>query len=161
LHVTGRLQRIALVATMSVTAMNVWIGAPLIGLWVGSRLAGDAGISMGALAAFVVVTLAVGLGCVRLLAVLGERYERLSGVQRTVHRQLPWLRSMRGERPHDPSGSHPALTALDYVLVGVVMACVLAFEVWFPSRSASAASSSSPASSASAGWARRRPSQPP
>ena len=126
-----RVQRIALVATMSVTAMNVWLGAPLVGLWVGSRLAGDAGISMGALAAFVIVTLAVGLACVQLLAVLGERYERVSGIQRTVHRQLPWLRSMRGERPHDPMGSGPALTALDYVLVGVVMACILAFEIWF------------------------------
>jgi hypothetical protein len=130
-HVSGRLHRIALVATMSVTAMNVWLGAPLVGLWVGSRLAGDAGISMGALAAFVIVTLAVALACVQLLAVLGERYEQLSGIHRTVHRQLPWLRSMRGERPHDPKGSGPALTVLDYVLVGVVMACLVGFEIWF------------------------------
>jgi len=129
--VSGRLQRIALVATMVVTALNVWLGAPLVGLWVGSRLAGDAGISMGALAAFAIVTLAVGLACVQLLAILGERYERVSGIQRSVHRQLPWLRSMRGERPHDPTSSRPALTALDYVLVAVVIACLLAFEIWF------------------------------
>ena len=128
---TARLQRVALVATMSVTALNVWLGAPLIGLWVGSRLTGGAAISMGALAAFVVVTLGVGLACVQLLAILGERYERVSGIQRSVHRQLPWLRSMRGERPHDPSGSAPALTALDYVLVVVVIACLIAFEIWF------------------------------
>jgi hypothetical protein len=38
---------------------------------------------------------------------------------------------MRGERPHDPTGSGPALTALDYVLVAVVVACLIAFEVWF------------------------------
>ena len=131
MHVNERLQRVALVATMSVTAMNVWLGAPLAGLWVGSRLTGGAAISMPALLAFVVVTLAVALGCLQLLATLGQRYERVSGVQRTVHRQLPWLRSMRGERPHDPHGSSPALTALDYVLVAVVVACLLAFEIWF------------------------------
>jgi hypothetical protein len=131
LHVNARLQRVALVATMSVTALNVWLGAPLVGLWVGSRLTGGAAISMGALAAFVVVTLGVGLACVQLLAILGERYERVSGIQRSVHRQLPWLRSMRGERPHDPTGSSPALTALDYVLVAVVIACLIAFEIWF------------------------------
>lgn len=131
LYVGGRLQRIALVATMSVTAMNVWLGAPLVGLWVGSRLTGGAAISMGALAAFVIVTLAVGLACIQLLAALGERYERVSGVKRSVHRQLPWLRSMRGERPHDPHGSGPALTALDYVLVLVVIVCMVAFEIWF------------------------------
>jgi hypothetical protein len=68
---------------------------------------------------------------VQLLAILGERYERVSGIQRSVHRQLPWLRSMRGERPHDPSGSAPALTAPDYVLVVVVIACLIAFEIWF------------------------------
>ena len=126
-----RLQRIALVASMSVTAVNVWLGAPLVGLWVGSRLTGGAAISMGALAAFVIVTLAVGLACLQLLAALGARYERVSGIRRTVHRQLPWLRSMRGERPHDPTGTGPALTALDYVLVLVVMACLVAFEIWF------------------------------
>jgi hypothetical protein len=126
-----RLQRIGLVAAMSVTAVNVWLGAPLAGLWVGSRLAGDAGISMAAVAAVVIVALAVGFALVRLLAVLGVHYERASGIQRTVHRQLPWLRSMRGERAHDPHGSSPALTALDYVLVLVVMVCLIAFEVWF------------------------------
>ena len=131
LHVGERLQRIGLVASMSIAAVNVWLGAPLAGLWVGSRLAGDSGISMGALAAFVVVTLAVGLACVRALAALGVRYERVSGIQRTVNRQLPWLRSMRGERPHDPKGTGPALTALDYVLVAMVMVCLIAFEIWF------------------------------
>lgn len=131
LHVGARLQRVGLIAAMSVTAMNVWLGAPLAGLWVGSRLAGDSGISMLAVAAVVIVALAVGIALVRLLAVFGDRYERLSGIQRSVHRQLPWLRSMRGERPHDPHGDHPALTAPDYVLVLVVIVCVLAFEVWF------------------------------
>lgn len=131
LYVGARLQRVALIAAMSVTAMNVWLGAPLVGLWVGSRLAGDAGISMVAVAAVVVVSLAVGMALVQALAALGERYERVSGIRRSVHRQLPWLRSMRGERAHDPHGDRPALTAPDYVLVFVVIACVLAFEIWF------------------------------
>ena len=131
MYVGERLQRIGLVAAMSVTAVNVWLGAPLAGLWVGSRLAGDSGISMAAVAAVVIVALAVGFSLVRVLAVLGVQYERVSGIQRTVHRQLPWLRSMRGERPHDPHSPAAALTALDYVLILVVMACMIAFEIWF------------------------------
>jgi len=131
MYMGERLQRIGLVAAMSVTAVNVWLGAPLAGLWVGSRLAGDSGISMAAVAAVVIVALAVGFSLVRVLAVLGVQYERVSGIQRTVHRQLPWLRSMRGERPHDPHSPAAALTALDYVLILVVMACMIAFEIWF------------------------------
>ena len=56
LNMTDRLTRVGLVAAMAVTSLNVWTGAPLLGLWVGSRLAGDSGTSMlGVFAAVVVI----------------------------------------------------------------------------------------------------------
>ena len=47
-----RLQRVGIVAAMGVVTLNIWTGAPLLGLWVGSRVAPDSGISM--LAVFVI-----------------------------------------------------------------------------------------------------------
>jgi hypothetical protein len=66
-----RLERIVVVAAMAVAALNIWTGAPLLGLWVGSRLAGDSGLSMLAVLAVVVIMGAACLGLVRVLAVLG------------------------------------------------------------------------------------------
>jgi hypothetical protein len=48
-----RLERVALVAGMSVASLSLWTAAPLLGLWVGSRVAPSSGISMGALVAVV------------------------------------------------------------------------------------------------------------
>jgi hypothetical protein len=42
----ARLQRVAIVAAMGVVTLNIWTGAPLLGLWVGSRVAPESGISM-------------------------------------------------------------------------------------------------------------------
>ena len=47
--VGSRLKRIAIVTAMAVVTLNIWTGAPLLGLWVGSLVAPDSGISMGAL----------------------------------------------------------------------------------------------------------------
>ena len=126
-----RLERIGIVAAMAVAALNIWTGAPLLGLWVGSRLAGDSGLSMLAVLAVVVMMGAACLGLVRVLAVLGATHDRLSGRTRTVRRHVPWLRSMRAERPHAPADGEHALRPLDYVLVAAVVACFVAFEGWF------------------------------
>ena len=42
----ARLQRVGIVAAMGVVTLNIWTGAPLLGLWVGSRVAPESGISM-------------------------------------------------------------------------------------------------------------------
>jgi hypothetical protein len=126
-----RLERVALVSGMVVASVNVWTGVPLLGLWVGAQAVGDSGlISMPAVLLAVVTMGTAGLVVVRSLAWLDVRLRHLDGRDRVVHRQLPWLRSMRGERAHHPE-SGPSLDALDYVLVGVVLICVAAFEVWF------------------------------
>jgi len=62
---------------------------------------------------------------------MDSRQRRLTGRERGVRRHTPWLRSMSGERPHARESSQSQLAALDYVLVAVVVAGVIAFEVWF------------------------------
>jgi hypothetical protein len=125
-----RLQRVGLVAAMGVVTLNVWTGAPLLGLWVGSRVAPDSGISM---LAFFVVAVVIGATAWVLLRVLGRlqaAHARLTG-RPIARRQTTWLRAMSGERSPGRGGEAPPLTAADYVVVGTVVLAVAAFEVWF------------------------------
>lgn len=126
-----RLARIGLVAAMAVASLNIWTGAPLLGLWVGSRLAGESQTSMLGVGAAVVVIFVAGVALSLLLGVLGATYDRMTGRPRSVRRHVPWLRSMRGERPHRATDAGPALAPLDYVLVACVVLALALFEVWF------------------------------
>jgi hypothetical protein len=124
------LKRALLLAAMAVVAVNIWTGSPLLALWVGSRLQGTSGLSMGAVFAVIAVMVAASLGLIRLLGVLGERHDRLLGIPPGPRRQQPWLRSLSGERTRDQR-ARQRVSALDVVLVGTVLIAALAFEVWF------------------------------
>jgi len=128
--VAVRLQRALLLTAMAVVAVNIWTGSPLLALWVGSRLQGTSGLSMGAVFAVIAVMVLASLGLIKLLGVLGERHDRLLGIPPGPRRQQPWLRSLSGERTRDQR-RRQRITALDVVLVGTVLIAVLAFEVWF------------------------------
>jgi len=113
-----------------VVTLNIWTGAPLLGLWVGSLVAPDSGISM--LAVFVVIVV-IGVAVFVLMQLLGRlqaAYAEASG-RPAARRQTTWLRPMSGERTHGKGAVAPPLTAADYVVVGVVVLAIAAFEVWF------------------------------
>jgi hypothetical protein len=126
-----RLERVLLVAGMAVSSVSLWTAAPLLGVWVGSRVAPSSGISMLALVAVVATIGAVCWLLLRALAWMGVTYDRLTGRSATVRRHTPWLRSMRDEREHGQPGAEAHLTPLEYVLVATVLVCYLAFEAWF------------------------------
>ena len=129
-HVSSPPMRAVLLAAMAVVAVNIWTGAPLLALWVGSRIQGDSGVSMGAVFAVVAILGITCFGLVRLLGALGERHDRLLGREPAKRRQQPWMRSLSGERLSDQRARAP-VSALDVVLVGTVLIAVVAFEVWF------------------------------
>jgi hypothetical protein len=124
------LKRVALVALMVIVSVNVWTGSPLLGLWVGSRFQGSGPPSMGAIAVVAVVIGVCGVVLVRVLAALERLYDRVLGRRRQISRHTPWLRSMRGERPHE-AGDELRWTPLEVVLVISVVVAVSAFEIWF------------------------------
>jgi hypothetical protein len=124
------LRRALILAAMAVVAVNIWTGSPLLALWVGSRLQGTSGLSMGAVFAVVAVMAATSFGLVKLLGVLGARHDRLLGIPPPPRRQQPWLRSLSGERTRDQR-RRQRVSALDVVLVVMVLAASLAFEIWF------------------------------
>lgn len=127
-----RAKRIVLIAGMALTTLNVFTGAPLLGLWTGARVVGDDGqITMLAVGLVAVVMFAAAYAMVVLLGWLGTVDDRLSGRSATVRRHTPWLRSMSGERPANVPGAKAQLNALEYILVGGVVVAVLIFEWWF------------------------------
>jgi hypothetical protein len=126
----SRLKRVGLAAVIGVVSLNVWTGGPLFALWVGSRVQGSGPPAMAAIFVAAVVLLVTSLVLIRVLAVLGAKYDTLTGQAPTVRAHTPWLRSMSGEREQYP-GQAPRLTALERTLVVMVVVATCAFEIWF------------------------------
>jgi len=120
--------RIALAGLTAVLAINLWTGAPLFAIWVGSRVQKGTGLTMST----VIVVMAVLAVCVTLLVLALTRveaaYKTVTG-QETHRRTAPWLRSMRGERPE--LVEQQGLTGFEKGLAAAVVLGVVAFEGWF------------------------------
>ena len=125
-----RLRRVGLVALMAVATVNIWTGGPLLALWIGSRVQAQGPPSMLAVGVAAVSLGVITFVLVKALAWLDAAYGRAAGRTASVSRHVPWLRSMRGERPHQKR--HAAeLSPLELVLVTTVVIVVVLFEVWF------------------------------
>lgn len=124
-------KRIALAAAAAFVTVNIWTGAPLLALWVGSQTAGSSGLSMTAVGVVVIVLLVLVLALVWLLTLVNERYDRLTGRPKADRRRTsPWLRSMRSEREDILREKH-GTSAIELVVVISVSVAVLVFNVWF------------------------------
>jgi hypothetical protein len=124
------LARVLLAAAAAFVTVNIWTGAPLLALWIGSRTAGPSGLSMTAVFVVVAVLLVLVLGLVALLTRINELYDRLIGRVAPERRTSPWLRSMRSER-EAYTQERQGTSAVERVVVLGVGAGVLAFNVWF------------------------------
>ena len=124
------LRRILLVSASALAAINIWTGAPLLAVWVGSQAAAGSRLSMGAVAVVVVVLAVSCIALAMALSWLSARYDELTGRPPAARRTSPWLRSMRGEREEESRRRH-GISPVERVVVIVVVLGVLAFEVWF------------------------------
>jgi hypothetical protein len=124
-------RRVALVVLIALASMNIWTGAPMLALWIGSRVQGGGShATMGAIVVVTVVLAALCVALVRLVSILQHEYDKISPHSSIVRTHAPWLRSMRGERKLY-TGEKPHLTAPERVLVIVAVLAVATFEVWF------------------------------
>jgi hypothetical protein len=124
------LQRVLLVSASALAAINIWTGAPLLAVWVGSQAAAGSRLSMGAVGIVVVVLAASCFALATALSWLSARYDELTGRPAAARRTSPWLRSLRGEREEVSRRRH-GISPVERVVVIVVVLGVLAFEVWF------------------------------
>jgi hypothetical protein len=123
-------KRLLLLSATTLVAINVWTGAPLLALWVGSRIVGQRALTMGSVLLVVVLLVVFVVAMARLLTWLGARYDDL--VQRPTgeHRTSPWLESMRGEQK-DLARAKLGTTAVEWIVTGSTVVAVVCLEVWF------------------------------
>ena len=115
-----------LIILMALGGLMLWLGNPVIWLWIGSQTTGSQQgrmgpyllVGVGILVSTVIVSLA--------LARLNRTYEAVTGRVSTVRVRLPWMRSLRGEEE-----GRPEVTVLDFVLVATAVSAILTFLFWF------------------------------
>jgi hypothetical protein len=122
-------KRAALVVLMALLTINVFTGSPLLAMWVGSQVQGPGPPTMAAYGSAAATLAGGSFLLVRLLAMASRSHDSLLGRRATVKEHLPWLRSMRGARPHEES-SQRTLVALDVILIAAVVVAFVAFEIW-------------------------------
>ena len=124
-------KRTGLVAASALVSINIWTGAPLLAVWVGSQIQQSVtGLSMTAVFT-VVAVLAVTVGLLAwLLTWINAGYDQLVGRPAAARQTSPWLRSMRDEREQHVREKY-GISAIERVVVVTVVLGVLAFEIWF------------------------------
>jgi hypothetical protein len=118
--------KLGLILLMILGALTLWVGSPVMWLWIGSQMTtsqqGQFGPYMLVAVGIIGSTVAVAL----LLARLNRAYERVSGAETTVRVRLPWLRSLRDERPQTRE-----IGVLDLILVLTAITAITTLAVWF------------------------------
>jgi hypothetical protein len=110
-------------------AVNLWTGAPLLALWIGSKVVGQQTLSMEAVIVVVVVLAALLYPMTMALTRLNAAYDRLVGRLHGEDR-MAWLRSMNVQREQH-RGRRMGISALERIVMASVYVAVIAFLVWF------------------------------
>jgi hypothetical protein len=125
------LKKIGLVTASALCSINLWTGAPLFAVWVGSKVQGNLNnLSMTAVFSVVIVLAGMVFLLAFALTWLNAKYDDLTGRPPAARHTSPWLRSMRDEREEDTRRKF-GISPIERVVIVSVVAAVLAFEVWF------------------------------
>lgn len=111
---------------MAVGSLMLWIGIPVGWLYVVSQLQKSTQPSMGPYLLVLVGIIVSMIVMSKLLSRLNRTYSRVTGTDGSVRVQLPWMRSMRGER-----ASGRPTSVLDVVMIATVLLAATAFGLWF------------------------------
>jgi hypothetical protein len=118
--------QLGVILLMIFGALMLWVGNPVIWLWVGSQLTTSQSASFGPYAVVAIGVLFSTIVTVMALARVNRLYERLTGTTPTVRVRLPWLKSLRDER-----GAPRTVTVFDVILVCTAVTGVTAAVIWF------------------------------
>ena len=124
------LTRIGFGGLAALISVNVWTGAPLLAVWMGSKAQGNfSSLSMGAVALTVIVLAVLEFGLVLALSWVNARYDQAIG-RPPLRRRYPWHSSMRGER-EELIAQRQGVSGVERIAILMVVAGVLVFEFWF------------------------------
>jgi hypothetical protein len=115
-----------LILVMAVGSVFLWIGIPVIWIYAVSQMVDTTQPQIGPYVAIIVGVPATMFAFGRFLYRMNQAYERVTGQTSEVRVQLPWMRSMRGER-----NVGRRTTVLEFVMICSVGLCMLLFLVWF------------------------------
>jgi hypothetical protein len=117
---------IFLVLLMAVGSVSLWLVIPIAWIYLASSLVKTTQPTLGP---YVLILVGVPTSMFivgKLLYRLNGVYERLTGQEAEVQVQLPWHRSMRGER-----APQRRTTVLELVMMISVTIALVAFGIWF------------------------------
>jgi hypothetical protein len=120
----------ALLGLTTLVAINVWTGAPLLALWVGSRIVGRRTLTMGSVFLVLVLLVTFVTAMAVSLTWLSARYEALAGRTAGERRVSPWMRSLRDEED-DLIRSRMGTTPVEWIVTGSTVIAVISLEIWF------------------------------
>jgi hypothetical protein len=124
-------KKIGLVTGSALCTINMWTGAPLLAVWVGSKVQGSlTTLSMTAVFSVILVLAVLVFALAWVLTWINAKYDELTGRPAVARQTSPWLRSMRDEREHDVRQKY-GISGIERVVVICAVAGVLAFEIWF------------------------------
>jgi hypothetical protein len=115
-----------LILAMILGGILLWLGVPLIWLWVASQMASGTQPTIGP---YMLIAVAIPVSMIllaKLLRSIDALHGRITGRQLTGRVQLPWLKSMRAER-----NTIRPTTALDVIMLATAAFAIVALGVWF------------------------------
>jgi hypothetical protein len=123
------LKRLAMAGASAFLSINLWTGAPLLALWVGSHSSNNTVLSMQAVFVVVLVLAVLVFAMALALAWLNNTYDELIGRPQT-ERRMPWMRSMRAEAEGHIS-ARVGITLLERIVMTSVYLAVITLLIWF------------------------------
>jgi hypothetical protein len=126
-NVFMKLGSATIIVLMVFASLMLWIGIPLGWLIIGSHTVHSSQPSMGPyMLVFFGIVVSVIITA-RIISKLNQAYIRVSGNHGRVRVQMPWMKSMRGDR--DEGGKERSV--LDIVMVSSVALAGAATGIWF------------------------------
>ena len=124
--------RAGLIALMLIGSLALWLGDPVLWLWITSRLQSTQA-SMGPYALMLVGITVTAVVLAKGLARLNRLYARVTGTAPTVKVVVPWRRSMRDARHggSDDEDARVPVGLLEIVMVVAVVIALCALALWF------------------------------
>jgi hypothetical protein len=123
------LKRAAMAGATAFITANIWTGAPLLALWVGSQVVAKRTLSMAAVGVVVVVLAALEFVLAVALTWLNNVYDEITGRPR-AERRATWLRSMRGEAEGHIS-QRVGTTTLEWIVMINVYIAIITLAIWY------------------------------
>ena len=123
------LKRAAMAGATAFITVNLWTGAPVLALWVGSQVVGQRALSMTAVGVVVLVLAVLEIVLALALTWLNNVYDEITGRPR-AERRATWLRSMRAEAEGHVS-QRVGITLLERIVMINVYIAVIGFIVWW------------------------------